>query len=180
MLVAVEGLDKAGKTSTVSRACDEIGFNYQAFPDRTTFLGKLIDNHLKNNNTFNAKTLHLLFSANRWEQCDRLFKNTIIDRYWYSGVAYAMASGLEKNWCLQPDIGLPKPDLTIFFDVDPLNASKRGNYGKDRFENIVFQEKVYEAYKEILPPDTIFLNANNHPETVYDNFMDILSSYVLQ
>ena len=37
------------------------------FTDRTTEIGKLIDAFLKNNADVTDQTIHLLFSANRWE-----------------------------------------------------------------------------------------------------------------
>jgi dTMP kinase len=53
----------------------------------------------------------------------------ICDRYWYSGVAYSMAKGMEYEWCLAADRGLVEPDLVIYLKADPETLSKRSNYG---------------------------------------------------
>ena len=45
-------------------------------------------------------------------------KNVILDRYVYSGVVYSAAKGLDLNWCLNPDKGLPKPDLLFYIEID--------------------------------------------------------------
>ena len=45
-------------------------------------------------------------------------KNVILDRYVYSGVAYSAAKGLDFNWCLTCDIGLPKPDLIFYIEIN--------------------------------------------------------------
>jgi dTMP kinase len=37
------------------------------FPDRTTPIGKMIDNYLKGEAEQEDHVIHLLFSANRWE-----------------------------------------------------------------------------------------------------------------
>jgi dTMP kinase len=49
----------------------------------------------------NNQTIHLLFSANRWEESELIVDtlnqgiNIICDRYAYSGVAYSNAKGLD-------------------------------------------------------------------------------------
>ena len=56
---------------------------------------------------------------------------------------------MDLAWCKQPDVGLPKPDLVIFLDVNPAEAQKRGQYGAERYENLKFQEKVRENYMHL-------------------------------
>jgi len=46
-------------------------------------------------------------------------KNIVCDRYWYSGVAYSYAKGLDLEWCIKPDEGLLEPDLVIYLHADP-------------------------------------------------------------
>lgn len=43
----------------------------------------------------------------------------ICDRYWYSGVAYSAAKGLDLDWCINSDKGLIEPDLIIYLKADP-------------------------------------------------------------
>ena len=49
----------------------------------------------------------------------KLGKNIVCDRYWYSGVAYSYAKGLDFDWCIKPDEGLIEPDLIIYLKADP-------------------------------------------------------------
>lgn len=64
----------------------------------------------------------------------------MLDRYVYSGVAYTAAKGLNRQWCLHPDIGLPKPDITIFLNLE--DGSTRSGFGDERYEVGSFQQKV--------------------------------------
>ena len=43
-------------------------------------------------------------------------------------------------------VGLAKPDLVVFFDIEPRVAALRGEYGNERYENIPFQELVKSNY----------------------------------
>ena len=40
-------------------------------------------------------------------------------------------------------------DLVCFLDVSPEEASKRGDYGNEKYEKIEFQAKVRDNYKKL-------------------------------
>lgn len=71
------------------------------FPDRTTPIGHMINDFLKQQTELSNEAVHLLFSANRWEQMKTIKEtleagtNIVCDRYWYSGVAYSTAKGMD-------------------------------------------------------------------------------------
>ena len=111
----MEGLDRSGKSSQCSKlACylGTQGFPVEAwrFPDRNTAVGKMISGYLSNKEDLDDRTIHLLFSANRWEK--RFQKSAmlgrsilkmkvgtslIVDRYSYSGVAFYVAKRLDLS-----------------------------------------------------------------------------------
>lgn len=62
-------------------------------------------------------------------------KNVILDRYVYSGVAYSAAKGLDFNWCLNCDIGLPKPDLIFYIEINNEEINQRKGFGEEIYEN---------------------------------------------
>ena len=72
------------------------------FPDRTTHVGKIIDSYLRRGVELSDQSVHLMFSANRWDKAkwieDTLDKgvNIVCDRYAYSGITYSM-SKVRKN-----------------------------------------------------------------------------------
>uniref|UniRef100_K3ZA07 dTMP kinase n=1 Tax=Setaria italica TaxID=4555 RepID=K3ZA07_SETIT len=129
-LVILEGLDRSGKSSQCARllsylegqGCRAEGWR---FPDRGTSVGQMISAYLANESQLDDRTIHLLFSANRWEKRalmeSKLLGGTtlIVDRYSYSGVAFSAAKGLDIQWCKAPDVGLIAPDLVIYLDVQP-------------------------------------------------------------
>ena len=97
-----------------------------------------------------------MFSANRWEAMkdfqEKLQKgyNIVCDRYWYSGVAYSHAKGLDLDWCIEADKGLRQPDLILFLRADPHILAQRNGYGNERFEKVDFQLKVRDAFEKIM------------------------------
>lgn len=158
-LIIFEGLDRIGKTTQSKLIFDylseECGINCErlAFPDRSTQIGALIDNYLQRKIEFDDHTIHLLFSANRWECMDSMRKKLlqgctlIVDRYAYSGVAFSQAKGLDKTWCQSCDIGLIKPDLVLYF-----HRGKQSNClsyaGDERYETKQFQEIVESKFEQ--------------------------------
>ncbi|GMM51847.1 bifunctional thymidylate/uridylate kinase [Starmerella bacillaris] len=177
-LIVIEGLDRAGKSTQCSRlfrTLEQNGRNVEMikFPDRGTPMGQIIDKYLTDNTmNLSDQAIHLLFSANRWEQVphiiDKLKKGTvlIVDRYMYSGIAFSAAKGLDFNWCKSPDVGLPEPDLVIFLDVSIETASKRGGYGEERYENAEIQSRVRSQFLKLKESNWLWIDANKSLDEV--------------
>ena len=109
------------------------------FPDRTTSVGTLINGYLQQSTTppLNDHSIHLLFSANRWEAVPSMLQSLsagttlVCDRYAHSGVAFSSAKdtpGLTVDWCRSPDVGLPAPDAVIFLELSQEESEQRGGY----------------------------------------------------
>jgi len=156
-LIVLEGLDRSGKSSQCLKLASSLasrGFSVEAwrFPDRTTAMGKMISAYLSSKEDMDDRTIHLLFSANRWEKRSlmeaklKAGTSLIVDRYSYSGVAFSAAKGLDLSWCKAPEVGLPAPDLVLYLDIAPEKAAERGGYGGERYEQLDFQRKVAELY----------------------------------
>lgn len=60
--------------------------------------------------------------------------------------------GMSLHWCLQPDIGLPRPDAVIFLSLDTSVAVNRASYGNERYENVAFQRRVADVFKQLKSP----------------------------
>ncbi|OGM40553.1 thymidylate kinase [Aspergillus bombycis] len=130
-LIVVEGLDRAGKSSQCEHLRDYLqesghSVKYVRFPDRTTAIGKLIDSYLRGQSQLDDHSIHLLFSANRWEVAKDIKADiakgitVIVDRYSYSGAVYSAAKGiptLSLDWAWQPEVGLPRPDMCLFLRI---------------------------------------------------------------
>mmetsp|Transcript_18340 Transcript_18340/g.18594 ORF Transcript_18340/g.18594 Transcript_18340/m.18594 type:complete len:245 (-) Transcript_18340:541-1275(-) len=165
--ILLEGVDRCGKTTQcgllikhlLALSLSAVAMN---FPDRTTHVGTIINSYLKSGNEMNDQAIHLLFSANRWENAPRLTQcisdgNAVVcDRYAYSGVAFSSAkiqpngdNILSIDWCKNPDIGLPAPDAVIFLDVSQEEAEQRGGYGNERYEKRDMQVRVRERFSQL-------------------------------
>lgn len=151
-LIVVEGGDRSGKSSQVVKLAKKISAVTLSFPNRASHTGQLINSYLKGSLVLNDQTIHLLFAANRWEAVEELktllkTSHVILDRYSYSGIAYSVAKGMDQAWCESTEVGLPKPDLVLFFQCDPEKAALRGQYGEEIYEKVDFQRRVLEVFK---------------------------------
>ena len=131
--------------------------------DRTTPIGKLIDAYLRGQSQLEDHSIHLLFSANRWEIAGNIEEdiahgiNVIVDRYSYSGAVYSAAKAnpsLSLQWAWQPEIGLPSPDACIFLSISTEKAALRGGFGTERYETETIQSRVRELFGSIFDLQT--------------------------
>ena len=53
------------------------------------------------------------------------------------------------DWCKNPDIGLPRPDLVIYLDISVEDSMKRGQFGEERYEKEDFQHKVTRVFHQL-------------------------------
>ena len=177
--ILFEGVDRCGKTTQTARLADKLRgagtpVELIRFPDRTTTIGKMIDAYLQNACELDDRSVHLLFSANRWEVAskiiDKLNKGITIvaDRYAFSGVCYTAAKGGQSlEWCKGPDVGLPKPDIVFFLDIPMEEAAKRGDYGAERYEKEEFQAKVRQHFLSLADPDWKVLDATKSVDALH-------------
>ncbi|KAG1776658.1 thymidylate kinase [Suillus placidus] len=164
--IVIEGLDRSGKSTQASLLHNRLQDLQDAgattpkvvllkFPDRTTAIGKMIDAYLRSESELDDHAIHLLFSANRWELAStitaHLAQGTIVlaDRYAFSGIAFSARKGLPYEWCRAPEVGLPAPDLTLFFNISPEVAAARGGYGLERYEKEEVQKGVRQVFDKI-------------------------------
>ncbi|XP_013107617.1 thymidylate kinase [Stomoxys calcitrans] len=158
--IVLEGCDRCGK-STQSRSLVEflqnnsVPVKYMAFPERTSNIGQVINAYLTNKQQLNDETIHLLFTANRWEHKNEIIEQLnsgttlVVDRYSYSGIAYSTAKGMSKEWCMGPETGLPRPDLVFYLKTSIDALLDRGNFGEERYEREEFQQKVGKVFDDI-------------------------------
>ncbi|KAK6463749.1 thymidylate kinase [Scheffersomyces coipomensis] len=175
-LILIEGLDRTGKSTQASILLDKFSKSkLLKFPDRSTKIGSIINEYLTNKSfTLPDQSAHLLFSANRWELNNEIIDLLndgyfiVLDRYIYSGIAYSLAkfeyaklnkegnitSTVDKqigdvNWLIGPDVGLPKPDLTLFLTIDLQELANRKGWGDERYELQEFQTIVKKSFLSI-------------------------------
>ena len=144
-LIAVEGIDQAGKRTVCERLVDELSaaglaVELTGFPDHGTPIGEEIQRFLSGERRYPPHVRQLLFAANRWERAEQLRawlssgSAVVVDRYVASGLAYGAALGLAHDWmeCVERD--LPRADLTILLDIPPELSLARKSEQRDLYE----------------------------------------------
>ena len=161
IFIAIEGIDAAGKrtqTSILRAWFGSKGMTTHAlsFPAYETILGKEIRKFLDGSVDYPQQVRAMLYAANRWEKKAELeaviakTDATIVDRYSGSNLAYGVSNGLDLEWLLHLEEGLPEPDLTLLLDASPAKLVPRRGNRKDSYErNIDLQEKAREVYLKL-------------------------------
>jgi dTMP kinase len=161
--VLFEGVDRCGKTTQATKLVESLNnSNVKAelwrYPDRTTTIGKMIDDYLQKKSDSDDASMHLLFAANRWEKKKMMEEKLsagvtlVVDRYGYSGVAFTTAKrlpGLDQQWCKHSETGLVKPDCLMYMEISEEAAKKRGGYGEERYETTEMQRNVREVFSDL-------------------------------
>ncbi|KAH8277946.1 hypothetical protein KR018_010803 [Drosophila ironensis] len=177
--IVFEGCDRSGK-STQSRILAEflkskgIVTASLNFPERNSSIGQVINSYLTNTKDLQDEVIHLMFSANRWEQMgpmrQQLLAGTtlIVDRYSYSGVAYSVAKGMDFEWCYGPERGLIKPDAVFYLKVSPKSLAERKEFGNERYEKVEFQGRVSTAFDQLCASQSDYWHPLNASQSVED------------
>lgn len=150
MLIVMEGLDGAGKSTQVKKLREYLpsvcpSLKYIHFPryDAPVYgdlIGRFLRGDFGDNAHVHPQLVALLFAEDRHGAVPQMKRSLerggtlLLDRYVYSNIAYqcakmpdeASASRL-KDWILQTEyghFGLPRPGLNIFLDV-PIGFVRR-------------------------------------------------------
>lgn len=173
MLVVIEGLDGAGKSTQVKKLRIYLeslfgSLEYVHFPryDAPVY-GDLISRFLRgdfgSNESVHPQLVALLFAEDRHGAAPQMRKtlaaggHILLDRYVYSNIAYQCAKLTDpveaeklRDWVFNTEYGdfeLPKPDLNIFLDV-PISfvesKLKSDRAGRDR-DYLEGSQDIHEA-----------------------------------
>lgn len=148
MLIALEGLDQAGKETQGQLLRDALRAEGRrarlvSFPDYGTSIGEEIARALQGERDYGPDVMQLLYVANRHERKPDLVRwleaglVVVCDRYVASSVAYGEAQDLDTAWLSRMQEFLPAPDLTLLLDIPPEVAATRKAVGLDRYERDV-------------------------------------------
>lgn len=175
-LVCVEGIDGSGKSTQLALLRDwlkDIGqdviyteWNSSELISQTTKLAK--KKNMLSPRTFSL--LHAVDFADRLKQviAPALKAGFIVlaDRYAYTAFARDVARGVDPNWVRGVYDFAIKPDLAVYFDIDPKTSLERIcsnrapkfyeagmdlKISNDPYESyVIFQSRVIEEYKKML------------------------------
>lgn len=192
IFITLEGPDGSGK-STISRFLldylkkRKIDFIFTREPGGTP-IGENIRKIIldKKNINMSPRTEALLYAASRSQHISEKIKPALDDgkvvvceRFVLSSLAYqgyARGLGIEEvkdinDFAIEGVI----PDLTLFFNVDPVYALNRktNRKGGDRLEKegVNFHSKVYDGYKKLIslyPEKIKLIDASKSIEETFD------------
>ncbi|MBQ2662235.1 MAG: hypothetical protein IJF80_06260 [Clostridia bacterium] len=170
--IAIEGIDGSGKSvqfKLLKQALENMGYTVASmeFPVYDSFFGKEVGRFLTaadgvRADEVDAKSMALWFAMDRFKAMqgykDGETDFLVINRYVLSNAVYQSIRDIDANkeydtlefvYNLEyNELGLVKPDLNLFFDVDQSQASK--NVLKKGFRSYVGEGKdVYEASNSI-------------------------------
>lgn len=66
-----------------------------------------------------------------------------------------LLQNFSLHWCKQPDVGLPKPDLVVFLQLRLAEAARRGEFGRERYENGSFQKRALQSFRQLMGDETL-------------------------
>ena len=102
----------------------------------------------------------------------------LMDRYYYSSMAYQVAGGIDVEEIREKHVFAPKPDVVLIFDLPVSIALERvkGHSDADEFEKEEHLEKVREAYLNLEnDPLVRIVDATGTPEEIFGNVWRLVS-----
>lgn len=181
--ILFEGCDGVGKTTQQNLLVNYLNYkmgksSQVTFPHRGACVtGSVIDDYLKKKKLMDLRVITMMFSANRWEMASQITSllnegfDVVADRYIYSGVAYAMANDLDKEWVLSLDKGLPKPDIVLYL------SRQEPVFDKDQveiYDDLTFQQKVKRIFEQHLFDESFWVNIDTSDKTVSETHIEIV------
>ena len=189
MLINLEGIDGCGK-STQSQFLME---KFESDNKKTILLkeptngkyGQMLWNMLSGKIEATTEEILELFVLDRKEHVNEKIKPALdegkivlMDRYYYSTMAYQAAAGIDVNRIRKDNEFAPKPDIVLIFDLPADLAMKRvrSHSVADVFEKEEHLEKVRKAYLNLEDDSLVrIIDATRTPEEIFDEVSKLVS-----
>jgi dTMP kinase len=192
ILITIEGIDGVGKTTHAKMLADFLngkGYDVVQLREPTDgFWGKKIKKLTKHGRNVTPKEECQWFLKDRMEDVQNnispALKNgkiVIMDRYYYSTMAYQGALGLDLNKIREANEKFaPKPDLVLILDVPPeVGLARITNNRKEElnyFETLEYQGKVRELFLSMESYDNVqILDGNSSIDEVQEEIRKVVN-----
>lgn len=179
MIVALEGIDGAGKSEQCMRLANVLHAVTMPCPTNDRLTYRLIRGHLAcywsaqpavgsegvslgedEVALLNAQVFQALMIANRASMVgaiatQALQQHVVLDRYWPSGYAYGSAGGMDGSMLISVSACLPQPDIFLLLDLPvevALERLRQSGRQLDRNETAqvgAFLERVAMHYRHL-------------------------------
>ena len=189
VLIDLEGIDGCGK-STQSKFLKE---KFEENNEKSIILkeptsgkyGKKLWEMLSGKREATTEQILDLFVMDRKEHVDdninpalKEGKIVLMDRYYYSTMAYQAAAGIDVNRIRKDNEFAPKPDIVLIFDLPADLAMKRvkGHSVADVFEKEEHLEKVRAAYLNLRDDPLVrIIDSTRTPEEIFDEVWKLVA-----
>ena len=189
MLINLEGIDGCGKSTQSQFLIEEFEKNNE----KTILLkeptngkyGEKLWEMLRGKREATTEEILELFVLDRKEHVNEKIKPALeqgkiilMDRYYYSTMAYQAAAGIDVSRIRKDNKFAPKPDIVLIFDLPADLAMKRvrGHSVADVFEKEEHLEKVRKAYLNLEnDPLVRIVDATRTPETIFEEVWKLVS-----
>ena len=189
MLVNLEGIDGCGKSTQSKLLLEKLEGEGEKViilkePTKRPHGQKLWDVLHGKRKASNEEILEL-FVLDRKQHVEEKIQPSLddgtvvlMDRYYYSSMAYQVAGGIDVEEIREKHIFAPKPDVVLIFDLPVSVALERvkGHSDADEFEKEEHLEKVREAYLDLEnDPLVRIVDATGTPEEIFGNVWRLVS-----
>jgi dTMP kinase len=191
ILICIEGIDGAGKTTHVLMLRDWLvdhNLSVTRLKEPTQGIyGKTISELAAKNELSDPNQELKLFMEDRKEDVElnirpALKSNDVVimDRYYYSNMAYQGARGLDYLKIKEENERFaPVPDVLIILDIKPEIGMERVNKRKnkvDHFENVEYLTNVRKIFLEIgKEPNAVVIDTDQSIEAVHIHIIEAIS-----
>ena len=178
ILIAVEGIDGAGKTTQVGKLEEALRTAGQApivskEPTNGSWGQKIRDSAA--NGRLSPQEEFEAFFHDRTEHVEKVIqpaleagKIVILDRYFYSTIAYQGSRGLDPTQLkAEMEKRFPIPDAVFVLDIDPTLAVYRISQSRKQTPN------EFERIEELVRVRAVFGSLEGHPVTKIDGSMSV-------
>ena len=189
MLINLEGIDGCGKSTQSQFLMDK----FESDNEKTILLkeptngkyGQKLWEMLSGKIEATTEEILELFVLDRKEHVNQKIKPALdegkivlMDRYYYSTMAYQAAAGIDINRIRRDNEFAPKPDIVLIFDLPADLAMKRvrGHSVADVFEKEEHLEKVRKAYLNLEDDSLVrIIDATRAPDEIFDEVWRLVS-----
>jgi len=189
VLINLEGIDGCGKstqTKLLQKKLEELGENTVILKEPTNGPhGQKLWDVLHGKRKATNEEILEFFILDRKQHVNEkvqpaLDDSTIVlmDRYYYSSMAYQVAGGLDVEYIRNKHNFAPDPDIVLIFDLPVSTALERvrGHSEADEFEKEEHLEKVREAYLNLeSDPIVRIVDSTRTPEEIFEEVWRLVS-----
>ena len=189
MLINLEGIDGCGKSTQSQFLMDK----FESDNEKTILLkeptngkyGQKLWEMLSGKIEATTEEILHLFVLDRKDHVNQKIKPALdegkivlMDRYYYSTMAYQAAAGIDVNRIRRDNEFAPKPDIVLIFDLPADLAMKRvrSHSVADVFEKEEYLEKVRKAYLNLGDDPLVrIIDATRTPEKIFDEVWTLVT-----